>query len=1632
MEKNLLKKSDVFISYGRAESKAFASKLHNHLKEKGYEIWFDQNDIPLGVDFQGQIDDGIEKADNFIYIIAPHAVKSEYCLKEVLLAIKRNKRIIPILHIEPQTKEVWDKLHPTIGKLNWIYLRDKYDADKPPEEWEAIDDFDKGFEGLITLIEQHKPYVEKHTEILTLALKWEREKKTDELLLKGEERAAAREWLISDFEKSQPPCLPTDLHSEFICVSRKVAEKGVTDAFFCYAREDIGVREIIRIFLNRHHVTSWADTTDIKTGVNFEKAIEKGIIQADNIIYIISPHSLASQYCNDELKIAFKYNKRIIPILAGAVGDNAIHEKIRKIQYLDFTQKDEAEYLENFDKLLNVTKKDAEYYRLHKKLLVSALNWEKSTFKPNLLLHGFDLEQASDWLSENKSRRENKPIALQQKFIHESKTSRISIFVSYGRKHSKDFATKLHDRLNTEGFNVWFDQNDIPLGVDFQDQIDAGIENSDNFIFIISPHSVKSVYCLKEIVLAIECNKRIIPLLHIEPSDCWDKMHPTIEKLNWIYFQDGVNDFDQSFKGLTDLMNLHSPYVKKHTQILEQALIWDRNKRNPSILPSGKDRLDAESWLKTDFKNEQAPCSPTYLHCEFITQAKIAVDNGATEAFFSYARENAEIMNKIRTELTLQGISSWADTSDIKTGSDFKAVIKEGIEETDTILYLISTQSVNSEYCLMELEYAKSLNKRIIPILIQKTDNKFFPQEIASLQYLDFIPEKEAEDDELRKEKTKFEKDIDKLIAELHTDAEYFNRHKGITTNALRWERQKKNPGILLRGFYLQLIQGWLNTAKTHPTNRPIPLQESYIAESHDAEKEYTPEVFICSASEDIDFAEKLHYEFQNHGKICWFDQQYIDAESDRELEIKNGIESSDNFLFILSPYSAKNPETVAQFEQAKAFEKRILLALYDDVPEEETPEIILGLPYIEFVPDRTDFMSSFSELLRNLDTDRDHVKSHTKYLKISNEWIKSKKSSDFLLRGSEFEIAHAWMLEAKEEKKTPKVTELQQTFLKSCLNAIKLRQKIKRAILIIMVFLTLIAITMGIIAMQQAVIAKKNEALAVKNAEIAKRNEQKAIISEKKAVKSEKKAVKSEKKAKENERIAIENKKEAVRNALIAQANEKLAIENEKLAIKNEIIAKKNAKQATLRGLIAELNKENARFGEYKSKAAELAAQSRTLPDDAKVKPLLATLSYRMNLYAYDKLKKSVENVYEKFDKSTIGEFSEAKILVDTYNNLLERTGQVKEPPIVFAALREAFIANDISANEDVIVENTESWALSAIDNSNIIFNSKKGELLHGALEIRDLQFPKMNIKHNLTEGINIQTTTLAFTKQGLYCGTSKGSIFHWDTPSFSNKKEICKMDKQIQSSSFSNTQSALFFVSSNKLYKVTNKLAPIEIADFGDNTVRKIVIAENNTAAFVLAGTNKGKILSVDLSSLAVKEINTKFTPSGIHTIVYNKQKKMLALGNAGGSIILISGVTPESLQSNKQLTSYTLNKKHKGVVRTLAFSKNGKYFAAGSLDKSIMMWDIEGKTPAQISQLAPIFNIENENKILSLIFDTKGKFLIFSDEKNIRICPTKSKSFFNKLCKSQNNDWTQAEWNKYVGEILSKDEMEICTPK
>ncbi len=643
-----------------------------------------------------------------------------------------------------------------------------------------------------------------------------------------------------------------------------------------------------------------------------------------------------------------------------------------------------------------------------------------------------------------------------------------NVFISYGRKHSLAFARKLHDRLKQKGYGVWFDMNDIPLGVDFQEQIDQGIEKSDNFIFIISPHSVKSEYCLKEIVLAIKYGKRIIPILHIEPTDCWDKMHPVISKLNWIYFREkedfsiplekwqAIDNFDDRFQNLLKLIESQKDYVHLSSILLHGALQWERNQKASQKLLSGNDRMEAENWLITNKfvdnngKDVQPPCFPTDLHCEFITESRKYANNYMTDVLVSYVFTQKDLQQQIIKSLAKYNITTWLHEKDISKGEDLKEAIKRGIEKADNYIYLISKESHESEICKLELQHALSCNKRIIPVLVEKLDNTFIPQEIRSLQYIDLTDNKTQEtlheiktldrdqrvekDIEIRKGKSDFEKDMDDLVNQINAEKNYFEQHKLILNEALTWQRQNYINSLLLRGAFLENAQAWLKIAENKPNYKPTDLQRRLIEESTNKIAELVSEVYICYAVDDIDFAEQLNEKLKKQSKITWIEDKSISSTPTEEYrhEIRNNIELAENFMFVLSPEFLASPDCILELDWATRRGKRMIAIQSKELDLSVQSLSFKNVPIINFSSDKTDFDTAFTEVIKLLDFDKDHIQNHNKWLQRAIDWESRSKDKALLLRGSELTTARNWLKTTQQKEKQPAATRVHKDYIET------------------------------------------------------------------------------------------------------------------------------------------------------------------------------------------------------------------------------------------------------------------------------------------------------------------------------------------------------------------------------------------------------------------------------------------------------------------------------------------------------------------------------------------------------------------------------------------------------------------------
>ncbi len=156
------------------------------------------------------------------------------------------------------------------------------------------------------------------------------------------------------------------------------------------------------------------------------------------------------------------------------------------------------------------------------------------------------------------------------------------------------------------------------------EEICAGIDGADNFVLFVSPNSLKSLFCHREIQHALKHNKRIIPCLY-QPIDqpaifqAW-KNNPDLSKyeqaahenwehiqtIQWIDFTQ-IRDINQAVNALLATVDTDPERVKLHTRLLLRLRDWEGSGRNPSGLLRGDELALYEQWFTASREKDTAP-----------------------------------------------------------------------------------------------------------------------------------------------------------------------------------------------------------------------------------------------------------------------------------------------------------------------------------------------------------------------------------------------------------------------------------------------------------------------------------------------------------------------------------------------------------------------------------------------------------------------------------------------------------------------------------------------------------------------------------------------------------------------------------------------------------------------------------------------------------------------------------------------------------------------------------------------------------------------------------------------------------------------------------------------------------------
>lgn len=78
--------ASCFISYNHAD-KALAQGIHDGLVAQGYRVWIDEGELRVGDSLISAISEAIDRVDFLIALVSEHSVASNWCQKEVSLAM---------------------------------------------------------------------------------------------------------------------------------------------------------------------------------------------------------------------------------------------------------------------------------------------------------------------------------------------------------------------------------------------------------------------------------------------------------------------------------------------------------------------------------------------------------------------------------------------------------------------------------------------------------------------------------------------------------------------------------------------------------------------------------------------------------------------------------------------------------------------------------------------------------------------------------------------------------------------------------------------------------------------------------------------------------------------------------------------------------------------------------------------------------------------------------------------------------------------------------------------------------------------------------------------------------------------------------------------------------------------------------------------------------------------------------------------------------------------------------------------------------------------------------------------------------------------------------------------------------
>jgi hypothetical protein len=210
--------------------------------------------------------------------------------------------------------------------------------------------------------------------------------------------------------------------------------------------------------------------------------------------------------------------------------------------------------------------------------------------------------------------------------------------------------------------------------------------------------------------------------------------------------------------------------------------------------------------------------------------------------------------------------------------------------------------------------------------------------------------------------------------------------------------------------------------------------------------------------------------------------------------------------------------------------------------------------------------------------------------------------------------------------------------------------------------------------------------------------------------------------------------------------------------------------------------------------------------------------------------------------------------------------------------------------------------------------------------------------------------------------------------------------------------------------LWDVSDAQNPVQPRPLEGHTGRVRSVAFNHDGTTVVSGGDDGTVILWDVSD-AQNPVQLRGHTGPVLSVAFNHDGTRVVSGSDDRTLILWDISNTQNPVQPRPLEGHT------GSVRSVAFNHDGTRVVSGSDDRTLILWDVsDEQNPVQLSSLEG-----HTGPVLSVAFNHDGTRVVSGSRDPILILwDVDVDSLLEKSCRRAGRNLTQAEWQRYMGDI------------